>query len=820
MEQYENIKKNHPNELLLFRMGDFYELFQQDAVTASKVLNITLTQRNKKSGDETPMCGFPHHSMEGPINKLLEAGHSVAVCNQLEDPSEAKGLVKRGVTLMLSPGVVFNPDELAQDQNVYVLSFEKNEVCWIEPSTGKAFYEHCKEGEFKQFLRSLILKIKPREVLVKNEADKKTVEFFYSGHIVEVQKKTSFENAASLKPKELLIKYIKTMQGEQGAFGFTDWEELDRKKSVVLNEQFFNHLEVFQSNDKDKTKSLFNSVKKTKTPGGTRLLRDWLENPTTDENVILSRHQKIKMWTNDFERLQSFRDSLAEIGDFERRIARAGHTLGQPQDLVRLKKTLVTYLRAFDSKEVNLIKLCKTLEDSLVEEPVSSWQTKGGFIKRGFSNDLDALMDTSSNAQIMIQDLEAKEKKSTGINSLKIRFNSVFGFFIEVTKSHKDKVPSHYMRKQTLTNAERYSTEELSLIEEKVLTAKSKKISLEKEIFEEIKLKVRENLKFLKEAAKETSLSDLSSALAYLIVEKNFSLPQFNTNKLSEIKGGFHPVVADELNKKAKGAFVSNDIKLTQGEGFYMITGPNMAGKSTLMRMVVIHSYLAQCGLPCPCKEAQLNIYNGLFTRVGASDVLSEGLSTFMVEMVETADILKFADENSLLILDEIGRGTSSQDGKSLAKSIINYIALNLKSHCLFATHYHELTEEFLNLKNIHLGYVEENNKIHFTYKIKDGPSLKSYGIEVAELAGVPEEIVAMAKEFNSSDVTNKASDENKSLKAEKLIVEKEEPQEQLAFWGENSKVNFVEELSSLDLNQMTPVEALIKLSKWKEDCF
>ena len=412
------------------------------------------------------------------------------------------------------------------------------------------------------------------------------------------------------------------------------------------------------------------------------------------------------------------------------------------------------------------------------------------------------------------------------LNSLKIRFNNVFGFYLEVSKTHKDEVPDHYVRKQTLTNAERYTTQELSTLEEKVLSAKTKKIALEKEVFSEIKTKIRKHLKPLKEAADMCSLEDVLSSMAYLVFEKNFSVPIFSDAASSnsfEVTEGFHPVVSDDLLKSGKQSFVSNTIALNSKNPFCLITGPNMAGKSTMMRQVALTAYLGQCGLVVPARSSNQPLYDGFFTRVGASDVLSEGLSTFMVEMKETSYILKNATVNSLLILDEIGRGTSSHDGSALAESIVFYIVNRTKCHTLFATHYHELAEQFASfdeVRNIHMGYSEFEGRIVFTYKIKDGPSKKSYGIEVARLAGLPEEVIERARNAqNGNNLEAKGNNDVQAVESKQLefVIEPN-----FAHDLETRKEKIVlqkvlDELSKVDPMEMTPMEALTKIVKWQD---
>jgi len=824
MVQYSAIKKDHPDKLLLFRMGDFYELFNDDAKTASEVLNITLTKRNKKSGDNTLMCGFPHHAMESPVNRLLDAGFCVAICDQLEDPSEAKGLVKRGVTLMLSPGVVFNPSNLDAEKNCFVFSFDKETASWIEPSTGKAYFK--KTTSFDE-VKDLILKIQPKEILCQSDSDFECCDFFL-GLRQNLDSSVALKKLKNKDSRKSLLAYLKLMQGDQASFGFNKWSEIKNKDSVKINAQFFNHLEIFKSYDGDSSKSLFNAIRKTKTPGGSRLLKLWLENPLLNLEKIKLRQDGIYKWKEDFAKLSDFREKLNFVGDLERRVARAGHPLGGPSDFLRLKNSLSSLLDSFSDlyfkDRKTLEKFVETLEASIEDEVPGQWSSKGGYIKKGFKADLDALIELSTGAQEEVYKLEAQEKDKTGINGLKIRFNNVFGFYIEVTKLNKDKVPEHYVRKQTLTNAERYTTQELSALEEKVLSAKSKKIALEKEVFTDLKATVRTLLKPLKEAADMCSLEDVYSSMAFLVFEKNFSVPVVVENHAFEITEGFHPVVADDLLKSGKQSFVSNSLKLDAENPFYLITGPNMAGKSTMMRQVVLTAYLGQCGLVVPAQSSVQPLYDGFYTRVGASDVLSEGLSTFMVEMKETSYILKNATKNSLLILDEIGRGTSSHDGAALAHSIVSHITSKIECHTLFATHYHELTEKFKSsnqISNVHMGYSEFEGRIVFTYKIKQGPSQKSYGIEVARLAGLPSTVIEHAKSVQNfeAEANLESEDSSASKKTHQVVVPLEG---QLEFNIETRKERVasqrvMDELALVNPLEMTPLEALTKIAKWQD---
>ncbi len=820
VKQYNSIKVKHPNRLLLFRMGDFFELFGKDAETAAPVLDIALTKRNKKDENSDYMCGFPHHAMEAHVNKLLKSGFSVAICDQVEDPKEAKGLVKREVVMMLSPGVVFNPDSLDAETSHFVFAFNESQACWYEPSTGRAYYKGVASREDLSFL---LRQIKPAEVLYIDDLDKEGLLYFENRF-------TKYEGQSGLSPKEMLLDFVKKMQGSEALFSFLGWTEFSDKNRVNLSKNFFNHLEVFESNEKESSaKSLVDSIKRTKTPGGTRLLKEWLMAPTRSKQVLEERLLSIEKWTKDFEYLKFFRDGLSNVGDLERRISRAGHSLGNPTDLLRLKRALQSVIYSYSREESEWLSSAKGLADliegSIEEDFHAQWASKGGYIKKGYNAKMDKLISSATGSREEVAALEEREKIKTKIPSLKVRYNNVFGFYIEVTKVHSSKVPSYYMRKQTLTNAERYTTEELSKIEEKVLSAQTKRISLEKELFNDIKNKIKSLVKELKMISEKVSRDDIYSAWAFLSIEKGYTKPSFVNEMRLNLTGSFHPVVSDDLK-----TFVSNDIILDEKDCL-LITGPNMAGKSTVMRQVVISSYLALCGFYVPAKSAQIPFYDGLYTRIGASDLLSRGLSTFMVEMKETAEILDEASSKSLLILDEIGRGTSSKDGMALAKSILEFIVTKKGAHTFFATHYHELKElEFHGVRNVHMGYSNEGASIKFLYKLLKGASEKSYGIEVAKLAGLPESVISSALSINVSSETEEAVSTQQVKLDEKLNIAQDVENDfgQMNFLSaisddsgiriseDENKV--LEEIKTLKTNQMTPLEALNIISQWQDN--
>jgi DNA mismatch repair protein MutS len=801
MKQYWEIKSLHHDKIVLFRMGDFYELFYDDAVTASPLLGITLTQRNKKSEDQTPMCGFPHHSVAGPINKLLAAGFKVGICDQVEDPALAKGIVKRAMTRILTPGMVYDSETLDQTKAHYMTSLDNERISFIDTTTGECFY--FKSNNFNEKLK--LLDVLPVvEIVVENQNESWIAEArLKERHVI-----SEFKNSG-LNSNQRLFEYVKSLSHQELLKILRPFEEKEFEHRLQLSQTTLRHLEIFSNYRGEAQGSLYNAINRTKTSSGARLLRQYMSFPLRNKKQIEIRYNQIDQFREHMLELKKVREVLGGMGDIERRLGKIAQPNCHGRDLTALADSIVSGLSAikwcsnFFSSASNAVieanaDLAAQIKQRISEEaPLSVKQ--GHVIKKGFSLELDALIDLSTNANALIANLEKAEKEKTGISSLKIRYNNVFGYYIEITNLHKDKAPPHYQRKQTLANAERFCTEELIELEKKVLSAQVKRFELEFNLFEALKTKILENASQLLTLARACSELDVISAFAWLSLEESYSRPQILDTKKLFLENSRHPVV----EQFACGQFVSNTIDL-KPEECLLITGPNMAGKSTLMRQVALSIIMAQMGCFVPASSAQLSIYDAIYTRIGASDQLSEGLSTFMVEMTETAQMLKSATKNSLLILDEVGRGTATFDGMALAQSILEFILNNLKNHVFFATHYHELTaldKTFAQIKNAHMKVLDQKNgKIEFLHILMSGAAGHSYGVKVAELAGIPTSITQRAesllRQFEAAP------------KAQMSLFDNED---------ESNKQVLIDEVKRFQIQKSSPLQALNKIAEWQE---
>lgn len=847
MQQYWDVKQVHEDKVVLFRMGDFFEMFHRDAEIAAPVLGIALTSRNKKSADDTPMCGVPHHSVANSINKLLSHGFKVAICDQIEDPKFAKGLVKRAVTRILSPGMVYDPDTLDAFKANYLASYDEQSLSFLDTTTGEAFYFLLKDPKHR--LR-LLSSLEPVELVLSSEhANSQPLKLEFE--LV----RTVHADCASLvldlpESARRLLSYAVSMQGPGVLDTLSPFERRELVDRMELGATVIRHLEIFSTYKGDAKGSLFHAVNRCKTSIGARLLRSWLQFPLTNQVVLEKRHDRIERWLQAGEQLKNVRLVLSRLGDVQRRLAKIGSPSVNPRDLEVLARSLQAGLEVsqisaqavgtqWDAKLIQSAQdLARDIENTLVDEaPV---QVKnGGLIRKGVSPELDELIELSTNSQALILNLEAKERELTGISSLKIRFNNVFGYYIEITHTHKEKIPAHrYERKQTLANAERFITPELAELESKVLSAQSKRNELEHRYFTELVTRtLAQTQKLLRLSALWAEI-DVASGLANLALENSFCRPQFVPGGNLRLSASRHPVIEQILPVP----FVANTIEMCRG-GCLLLTGPNMAGKSTLMRQVAIAAVLAQAGCFVPASKAELPIFDRIFTRIGASDFLSEGLSTFMVEMKETAEMLEFATENSLVVLDEVGRGTSTYDGLSLAQAILEYLLENRRAMTLFATHYQELTElssTYPELQNAHMrihepianatqGRSAAAPNITFLYQLAPGPANKSYGIHVGRLAGLPASVTRRA-----SQVLRKLENHGKLETAEGAkqmtlmsllersvdLVEpvrepEREPGEPLVPHPELE--GLVRDITGLDLSRITPLEALNQIAKWQQ---
>lgn len=835
MKQYWEVKNQHPDKIVFFRMGDFYELFYEDAQTAAPLLGITLTSRNKKSQEQTPMCGVPHHSVANNINKLLSLGLKVAICDQVEDPKLAKGIVKREVTKILTPGMVFDFDTLESSKSNFIACFVKDFVYFYDVSTFESFkIAFSNERELKKIISAFDVS----EVLCQEE------HFSWLKGIVKTLTKIT-PNVLKDEGELELLNYIKYLNPawkapvDQTGLGMVLFKERTLNSRLNLSLNTVKHLELFESYKGDDQQSLFAVINHTKTAAGSRKLKSWLRFPLTQKENILFRQNRVQFFLDKPHVLKKVREVLSYVSDFERKLAK----IDQSQCLVRDVQGLFSSTNAcYETLSVlqqseypafsNNLQKFKQLNDfsekklsQLAEEPPLSLRL-GGLFKKNVFSDLDEWIELATNSQSLVAEMELREKQRTGISSLKIRYNQVFGYYIEITNTHSDKVPEEYKRKQTLTNAERFYTEELLELEKKVLQAQTRRGELEYEYFEQLKKEILSQASLFLELADLISEVDCLTSLAWLALESNYRKPIISTGENLRLVQGRHPVVERVLSHR----FIPNSLEM-KSNSCWLVTGPNMAGKSTLMRQVALIQILAQMGSYVPCDECELPILESIHTRIGASDNLSEGLSTFMVEMVETAEMLKEATSKSLVLLDEIGRGTATYDGLSLAEAIVDYLVSHVKSYTLFATHYHELTEfekKYVQVKNVHMAISEKNGQIEFLHILKQGPAGKSYGIQVAELAGMPKEVTELAKKYlagkTAAPVATTASvqaPEGITLSAPTIGAAP-----QLALFDQDqvlsSEVEVFREIrkkiNKIDISKTTPLQALIHLNTLKEN--
>lgn len=753
------MKSLHRDRILLFRLGDFFEMFSTDAEKAAPILNIVLTKRHKGTPHEIAMCGIPHHSISGTISKLLSSGLSVAICDQVEDASNSDGLVKRAVTRVLSPGIVYDPETLNELRANYMAAFEGKHIGFLDASTGEGFYY---EVENREDMLHLLHLLNPVELVIQpNEEEKLSVNDFHTTvfDVSGLPQKTREVSDAFIKRREskwpecvkTLIQYALFMQGESVLKVLSDFECRNQNREMYLSSHLLEHLEVFKNSDGSSKDTLFSTINRTKTPVGARLLKKHLSFPLKEKETIERRLNIIEWWISHVSLLQVVRGELALIGDSERKLNKITHSHCNGRDLMAVAQTLERGLSLeqkigkspYREGSEKALEIKDKIFGALKSEP-SLYIKDGGVIKKGFHSELDKWMDIAQNAGVKLLDMEQKERTRTRIPSLKIRYNNVFSYYIEVRKTHTSKVPDDYVRKQTLVSSERYTTEALSVLEGEILSARSFQVELEEKLFKELLREVLEALPVLLKLCGCWGRIDVFSSLAYVAIENNYVKPRFGSKLL--LVNNRHPV----LGRKSFKEFVPNTINMEMGETL-ILTGPNMGGKSTLMRQAALSVLLAQSGCYVPAEEATLPVFHKIFTRMGAGDSLTKGLSTFMLEMKETNEILQKSDSRSLVLLDEIGRGTATFDGMSLAQALLEFLVEEKKPIVFSATHYHELTQLAFNysaVKNGSLSVEEKENEMKFLYTLQDGPAGKSYGIEVARLAGLPETVLKRAREL------------------------------------------------------------------------
>ena len=870
MQQYLKIKSQYQDCLLFFRLGDFYEMFFEDAKEASRVLEITLTKRDAKKENPIPMCGVPYHSANSYIETLINNGYKVAICEQMEDPKQTKGMVKREVVRVVTPGTVMEQGGMDENQNNYILSFIKQDsnyaLSYCDISTGEL---KATQIEDEDTLINEIVTINPNEIVVNQEIDENLKKQIYltteTITIRESISDASYEvnqltNNHMYLATQLLLDYVYHTQKRDLShletaitYAAVDFMKMDyyAKRNLELTESI---------RLKSKKGTLLWLMDETKTPMGARRLKQWIDRPLINKERIEERLSIVESFMNHFIERDTLRGYLNQVYDIERLVGRVSYGNVNARDLIQLKhsiseipniKSLLESMNDVASNQFSSLEpledLLQVLEDSLIEEPPISIKD-GGLFKQGFSKQLDEYLEASKNGKDWLAQLQAKERERTGIKSLKISFNKVFGYFIEITRANLQGFePSKfgYHRKQTLSNAERFITDELKEKEDIILGAEDKAVDLEYQLFVRLREHIKTYTERLQKQAKIISELDCLQSFAEIAQKYNYVKPEFSDNKTLSLENSRHPVVERVMDYND---YVPNDCKLDKDNFIYLITGPNMSGKSTYMRQVAIISIMAQMGAYVPCNKAELPIFDQIFTRIGAADDLVSGKSTFMVEMLEAQKALTYATEDSLIIFDEIGRGTSTYDGLALAQAMIEYVAQTSHAKTLFSTHYHELTtldQELPSLKNVHVAANEYQGELIFLHKVKDGAVDDSYGIQVAKLANLPDEVInraqvildafeqsqntsdneehsnitvlkdsASVEGFTDDDAQN-ANNSDKKSQTTKNAIENEFEQASFNLFDSEAMTSEIEEqIKNLNISNMTPIEALLKLSE------
>ncbi|PCH70093.1 MAG: DNA mismatch repair protein MutS [Bacteroidales bacterium] len=855
MKQYYEIKDKHPDAILLFRVGDFYETFSDDAIRASEILGITLTKRANGSASYVELAGFPYHAIDTYLPKLVRAGIRVAICEQLEDPKKTKTLVKRGIVELVTPGVSYNDNVLEHRENNFLacIHMEKKSagIAFLDASTGEFLTA---EGNF-EYIDKLLGNFQPKEVLYQRGKEKQFHELFGGKFYTFTMDDWVFTESAA---KDRLLRHFETasLKGfgvqtlsdgiiasgavlhylditkHSKAAHVTQLSRIEEDRYVWLDKFTVRNLELFGALNEGAS-TLSGVMDKTLSPMGARLLKRWIALPLKDSARITDRLSVVNYFYNNEEISHTIGDEIQQIGDLERIISKVAVGRVSPREVVQLKNALLAIepIRNYCLKSGNegLLKIgdqlnpCATVREKIEKEIQAdppNMVSKGGVIADGVCEELDELRKISFSGKDYLLQMQMREIERTGITSLKIAFNNVFGYYIEVRNTHKDKVPEEWIRKQTLVSAERYITEELKGYEEKILGAEEKILALETRLYNELVLGIADYISTIQLNAAMIGRLDCLLSFAKLAKENNYNCPGINDSQVIDIKQGRHPVIEKQLPIDEK--YIANDVYLdNEAQQVIIITGPNMAGKSALLRQTALIVLMAQIGSFVPAKEANIGCVDKIFTRVGASDNISLGESTFMVEMNEAASILNNLSSRSLILFDELGRGTSTYDGISIAWSIIEYIHENSNSRAktLFATHYHELNEmekSFPRVKNFNVSVKEVNNKVIFLRKLVPGGSNHSFGIHVARMAGMPKSIVKRADEI----LLQLEGKQNGELLAKPVgeIAQQREGY-QMSFFQLDDPVllQIRNEISDLDINNLTPIQALNKLNEIKK---
>ena len=847
MKQYKEIKSNFEDSILFFRLGDFYEMFFEDAVKVSRELGLTLTSRNKEKNVDIPLAGVPFHSADSYITKLVSKGYKVAICEQTEDPKMAKGIVKREVVKIITPGTVADVEALDAKSNNYLMSILKVEnklgVAYIDITTGEfKVTEVEKDDDFVKLFNELN-KIEPKEVLVTEdfygEIKEKLDDFLQKNdsvvtfvnkvrdsakYLMEYFEIVSLESYGIKDKKGIIgaaamaLDYVATMQVEH-ELTVEKIEFVNISNYAEINAITSRNLELLK-NQREKTVygSLLWVLDECKTSMGTRLLKRFINNPLLNIDKIKKRQEDVQYFIDNILIREDLREKLEDIYDLERLLGKIIFGSENGKDLTALKKTIKSAVEImkilentnfFQNIDVNILFECYKIIDDSINEDAPFSVREGGIIKSGYSQELDEIRNIMNSGKDFLLDIEQREREATGIRNMKIKFNKVFGYFIEITKSNLNMVPEHYIRKQTLSNSERYITPELKKYEDTIINSKAKIEDLEYHLFKEVSRKVKEHRKILSKLAERLAYIDVMVSFAVNAIENDYVKPEMSEEYSFEIVDGRHPVVEKLIGRTD---YVSNDTIFTEKESFVVLTGPNMSGKSTYMKQIALISIMAQIGSFVPAGKARLSIIDKYLTRIGASDDILTGQSTFMVEMSEVSNILNNATEKSLIILDEVGRGTSTTDGVSIATAISMYIHDKIGAKTVFATHYHELTDlenKFSHIVNYRIEVDEKQGKVMFLRNIVKGGADKSYGIEVAKLAGLPKEILVESRKIL------------KRLEQKKELIEKTVDVRQLSLFGENLEFedDFEEtekDSENIENNQFYE-EKLLQIEKEKE---
>ena len=852
MRQYNQFKAKHPDAILLFRVGDFYETYGEDAVKSSKILGITLT-RHGKGASQTELAGFPHHALDTYLPRLVRAGYRVAICEQLEDPKLTKTLVKRGIIELVTPGVSINDKVLEQRENNFLaaihLTDKQSGIAFLDISTGEFYIA---EGNI-EYLDKLFQNFKPMELVIQKGKTQAFKQNFGEKMLLTQLDDWVFKTDYT---RELLTKHFhtKSLKGfgvEDLPLGIiaagaalhyiyetqnhkiqhiTKISRIEEDLYVWLDKFTIRNLELIHSSNENAV-TLLDVLDETQTPMGSRMLRKWILMPLKEKSLIDKRLSVVEYLINNQDFTYQLTDILKQMGDLERMVSKIATGKINPREALQLATSLraAEQLKALCEKAQSpilkeiadklnpCVNVCKRIEKEIREDPPVV-PSKGGIFQHGVNAELDELTDLATNSRGILADIQQREAEKTGINSLKIGFNNVFGYYLEVTNTYKSKVPAEWTRKQTLTGSERYITEELKELETKILTAQEKILEIEVRLYNELVVSLADYIPIIQNNARLAARLDVLNAFAYCAVQYQYTKPTISNFQSIDIKDGRHPVIERQLPPEEP--YIANDIYLdTDKQQIIVITGPNMSGKSALLRQTALITLMAQMGCYVPARECTIGIVDKIFTRVGASDNISTGESTFMVEMNETANILNNVTNRSLVLLDEIGRGTSTYDGISIAWSIAEYLHENPLHHAkvLFATHYHELNDmaaQFPRIKNYHVSVKELDNKVYFLRKLEEGGSEHSFGIHVARMAGMPPAVLRRAEEILKQLEDSRARREEKG---EEVHIEKpKDDSYQLSFINLDDPLllEVKETIVGLDINSLTPVEALMKLNE------